>query len=77
MNLDFGAMLKLRGAWQRFNENHPKAVAFGKDVNAKGFEEGQEIAIAVRYPDGTEYKTGIRVQESDLELLEIVKSLAK
>ena len=33
--------------------------------------------MAVRYPDGTEYKTGIRVQASDLELLEIVKSLAK
>ena len=77
MNLDFGAMLKLRGAWQKFNANHPKAVAFGNDVYAKGFEEGQEIAIAVRYPDGTEYKTGIRVQESDLELLETVKSLAK
>ena len=77
MNLDFGAMLRLRGAWQRFNENHPKAVAFGNEVYAKGFEVGQEIAVAVRYPDGTEFKTGIRVQESDLELLEIVKSLAQ
>ncbi len=77
MNLDFGAMLRLRGAWQRFNENHPRAVEFGNEVYEKGFCEGQEIAVAVRYPDGTEFKTGIRVQESDLELLEIVKSLAK
>ena len=44
---------------------------------AKGFEEGQEIAVAVRYPDGTEFKTGIRVQESDLEMLELVKGLMK
>ena len=77
MNLDFGAMLRLRGAWQKFNENHPRAVAFGNDVAAKGFCEGQEIAVAVRYPDGTEYRTGIRVRESDLELLEIVKSMAR
>ena len=34
MNLDFGAMLKLRGAWQRFNENHPRAVEFGNEVYA-------------------------------------------
>ncbi len=77
MNLDFGAMLKLRGAWQHFNENHPKAVEFGNEVGSKGFCEGQEIAVAVRYPDGTEYKTGIRVQASDLELLEIVKGMMK
>lgn len=75
MNMDFGALFKLRQAWAKFSANHPKVPGFVSDVSGKGFCEGQEIAIAIRYPDGTEYKTGIRVQESDLELLETLKKL--
>ena len=50
---------------------------FIDDVNSKGFCADQEIAVAVRYPDGTEYKTGIRVTESDLQLLNMLKGLTK
>ena len=41
----------------------------------KGFCEGQEIAVAIRYPDGSEFKTGIRVRAEDLALLEMLKGL--
>ena len=71
--MDIGAMFKAKDAWHKFSENHPKVPKFLDSIRSKGFEEGQEIAIAVRYPDGTEYKTGIRVQKSDLDLLDIVK----
>ena len=71
--MDIGAMFKMKESWQKFSNNHPKVPGFLDNVRTKGFYEGQEIAIAVRYPDGTEYKTGIRLQKSDLELLDIVK----
>lgn len=71
--MDIGAMFKAKDAWAKFTANHPKVPGFIDSVRSKGFVEGQEIAIAVRYPDGTEFKTGIRVQKSDLDLLDIVK----
>ncbi len=73
--MDFQALFKVKQAWAQFSATHPKVPGFLQDVKNKGFCEGQEIAIAVRYPDGTEYKTGIRVRESDLELLDLMKSL--
>lgn len=67
----------LKASVDRFKYNHPKTEEFANSMRAKGFCENQEIAIAVRYPDGTELKTGIRVQASDLELLNTVASLLK
>jgi len=75
--MDFGALLKLKQAWSIFSANHPKVGPFINQVSSKGFCENQEIAIAIRYPDGTEYKTGVRLQESDLQLLNTIKDLAK
>ena len=75
--MDFGALMKVKQSWARFCGTHQKVQPFINDVQRKGFCENQEIAIAVRYPDGTEYKTGIRVQPSDLELFEVIKSLTK
>ncbi|MBQ7246277.1 MAG: hypothetical protein IJS33_05105 [Firmicutes bacterium] len=65
----------LKDAWNKFSATHPKVPKFIDDVKNKGFCEGQEIAIAIRYPDGTEHKTGIRVRAEDLALLEMLKGL--
>lgn len=74
--MDFNALFKIKQMWGTFCANHPKVPGFIAGVKASGFCEGQEIAIAIRYPDGTEYKTGIRVQASDLELLNALKSMS-
>ena len=73
--MDFGAVFKLKQAWNVFCGNHPKVPGFVAEVSAKQPCVGQEIAVAVRYPDGTEVKTGIRLQESDLELLELLQKM--
>lgn len=65
----------LKDAWSKFTNTHPRVPAFINDVKNKGFCEGQEIAVAIRYPDGTEYKTGIAVRKEDLALLEMLKGL--
>ena len=48
---------------------HPKVPLFLANVRQKGFCEGMEIAVAIRYPDGSENKTGIRLKPCDVELL--------
>jgi len=73
--MDFSQMMALKGALDSISSAHPKLPGFIQDVRSKGFEAGQEIAVAVRYPDGTEYKCGIRVQPSDLEALETLKGM--
>ncbi len=75
--INFGALTQLGSLYKTFCANHPKVPAFVSDLKAKGFCAGQEIAVAVRYPDGSEVKTGIRVTESDLELLRTLASLKK
>lgn len=76
MNMpNFQQLFALKNAKSRFEANHPKVKSFMDEVNAREIAAGTEIAVAVRYPDGTELKTGIRVQEGDLELLQMVKGL--
>lgn len=72
---NFQMLATAKQAKEQFMRNHPKVEPFLDDVNSKGFCEGQEIAIAVRYPDGEEYKTGIRVSAEDMDLLNLLKSL--
>ena len=67
--MDFRAFFKLKQAWETFTTNHPKVPPFISGVQSKGAVEGMEIAVAVRYPDGTEYKTGVRLNASDMETL--------
>ena len=73
--LDLNLLLKLKQTWNLFCSDHPRVPAFLNDVKGKGFCPGQEIAVAVRYPDGTEYETGIRVTQRDLQLLDLLKNL--
>ena len=64
-------------AKEKFMANHPQVQPFLDNVNSRQPEVGQEVAIAVRYPDGTEYKTGIRVTEGDLDLLNSIRQLLR
>ncbi len=73
--MNISALFKIKDHLSVFKENHPKFVPEARKVFAKGFCEDQEIAIAVRYPDGTEYKMGVRVKDSDLPFLDSVKEL--
>ena len=72
---NFQMLAAARQAKNKFMANHPKVQPFIDNVKTKGFCQGQEIAIAVRYPDGTEYRTGIRVTDEDLDLLNMLKSM--
>lgn len=75
--MSFKDMMALKGAFDGFTARHPKVVPFVEGVRANGMQAGQEVAIAVRYPNGAEYKTGIRLSEEDLQMLETLKHMKK
>ncbi len=55
---------------REFKANNPDVVEFMNKVKAKGFCEGQEFVIAVKYPDGTEFKADLVVGKDDLPVVE-------
>ncbi|MCI7146156.1 MAG: hypothetical protein MR991_06955 [Clostridiales bacterium] len=73
--MNFNNIFMIKQAKDKFFRNHPKTETFMEDVKREGFCEGMEIAVAVRYPGGKEYKTGIRVQDSDMQLLNMLKDM--
>lgn len=75
MTNDFSKVMKMTQEWNGFCARHPKVPDFMNGIRNTPACEGQEIAVAVRYPDGTEYKCGIRVRAEDLAMLETLKTL--
>ncbi|MBQ9060059.1 MAG: hypothetical protein IJ128_02845 [Firmicutes bacterium] len=73
MNLE--SMFRAKQEWSDFKRRHPKVPTFIDNVQSKEYCEGMEIAIAVRYPDGDQYKAGIRITKEDLETLKLIKSM--
>ena len=67
--MDINSLLSLRQAWHSFCKNHPKFPDFLRVVKAKGAVPGAEITITVSYPDGETLKAGLKLKESDAELI--------
>lgn len=75
--MNAASMLKLMNARNQFSHNHPKFEAFVKAVFSRPLEEGTVIEISVARPGENPLTTNIKVQQSDLELLEELKELMK
>ena len=73
--MNAGAIMKLMAAKGQFEQNHPKFAAFFRTILSQGFEEGSVIEITVTKPDGTATTANMRVQKSDLELVQQLKEL--
>ena len=63
-------LLELRALRNRFEKNHPKFFPFMKAAKTRALEEGSLIEISVTPPDGEMISTNLKVQASDLELLQ-------
>lgn len=70
-------IMKLMSAKARFSSNHPKFEAFLNSVFSRRIEEGTVIEMTVTRPGEAPLTTNIKVQQSDLELLEELKELMK
>lgn len=70
------AIMKLMGAKNQFVQSHPKFASFFQTILRQGIEEGSVIEITVTKPDGTALTGNMRVQASDLAMMEELKNLA-
>ena len=68
--MDIGSLMKLKQMWSSFCANHPKFPDFLKAVKAKGVVEGTEVTFTVTYPDGQNLRAGLKLKQSDVELIE-------
>lgn len=75
--MNLAAMGKIMKAKEVFTANHPKFVAFWSAVFAKGIEEGTILEVTVTKPGQEPMTTNLKVQQSDLEMVESLKELAK
>jgi hypothetical protein len=73
--MDIGMLMKAKQAWNTFTSNHPKFPAFLRAVNERGIAEGTIITIELKYPEGDTMKSNIKVQQSDLEMLDLARSV--
>lgn len=71
------SIMKMMSAKKKFTENHPKFVSFLSMIFSKGITEGTIIEITVTRPGEAPITSNMKVQQSDLELMEELKSLAK
>ncbi|MCR5791987.1 MAG: hypothetical protein K6G65_02350 [Lachnospiraceae bacterium] len=68
--------MKMMKAKDKFQQNHPKFVAFLNATFAGGIPEGSIIEISVTKPGSDKITSNLRVMQSDLDLLEELKDLA-
>lgn len=77
MNMNPAAIMKMMNAKNKFENNHPKFVAFLKLIMEKGIEEGTVIEISLKKPGEEPIVANMKVQQSDLDLVQELKEIAK
>ena len=68
-------LMKLMSAKNTFAKNHPKFVAFLSTVFKDRIEEGTIIEISVQKPGQEKITSNIKVQQSDLDLMQSLMEL--
>jgi hypothetical protein len=68
-------LFKLMGMKNQFESNHPKMVSFFRDMAAKGIKEGSVIEITIIDAEGNPTTASMKVQASDLEMIETLKNM--
>ena len=68
-------MMKIAQAWQTFSANHPKFLPFVNAVSQVALVEGSVIEVAVTTPEGKRRESNLKLTQSDLEFLALLKSM--
>lgn len=68
-------IMQFMSAINSFKSNHPKFASFVERYVKSGFPEGTIIEITVTEPGAEPVTTNMKVTDSDLELVQMLKSL--
>lgn len=71
------ALLSMKSAIDKFQNNHPRFVQFIKAMADSGLQEGTILECKVITPEGKELQTNIKITQDDLELIEKLKEMTK
>lgn len=71
-----GSIMKFMAAKKKFQATHPKFVAFLGMCMSGGITEGTVIEITVTKPGEAPITSNMKVQPSDIELMQELKDMA-
>lgn len=69
--------MKMKGAIEQFKQNHPKFPLFLNAVTKDGMKADTVIEVTVTEPDGKTYNTNLKLSNSDIELIQTLKSMSQ
>ncbi|MCR5415630.1 MAG: hypothetical protein K6E79_02400 [Pseudobutyrivibrio sp.] len=69
-------LFKVKSAAAQFNANHPKLIPFFQAARGKAMTPGSVIEIAITDPNGEKIETNLRVQDSDIDLINLLMELS-
>ena len=75
--MNAASIMKLMSAKNQFSNNHPKFEAFLNSVFSKKMGEGTVIEMTVTRPGEKPLTANLKVQQSDLDLLEELKEVMR
>lgn len=68
-------LLQLGERWKILNEQHPRLIAFIRDVGRNSMKPGVILELKVIDTDGRTTVTNIRLTEEDVETVAILRGL--
>ncbi len=77
MGMNPADLFKIKGAAEKFNANHPKLLPFFNAAAPMAKTPGSVIEIKITDPNGESIETNLRVQESDIELINMLSSMGR
>ncbi|MGN0396292.1 MAG: hypothetical protein ACI4EF_13090 [Coprococcus sp.] len=69
------AIFKIKKAWEKFAENHPKFPMFLNAAAHSGIKEGYILELKITSDDGNTICTNVKLTESDMELIQTLKDI--
>lgn len=76
MAMNPAMLFKIKGAWEKFVQNHPKFPLFLRAASTSGIGEGYIIEVKITDTDGKAICTNVKLTESDMELIGMIKDMS-
>lgn len=76
MAMNPAMLFKIKGAWEKFVQNHPKFPLFLRAASTSGIREGYIIEVKITDTDGKTICTNVKLTESDMELIGMIKDMS-
>lgn len=70
-------LMRLKGMWTRFSQDHPKFLGFLKAAQEGFAEEGTVVDISLRTEDGRTIHSNLRLNAQDIAAFRELQNIEK